>query len=69
MDYVILAELLLVINIAVTKNLKIKPYRIQNLAVIQFFLNPNNERGRIAQIATGEGKSLIIAMVALVSSL
>ena len=55
--------------------LKIKPYMIQNLSIASFslfFINENwkmNLKGRIAQIATGEGKSIISAILALVSSL
>ena len=55
--------------------MKMKPYLIQILSVASFFLhfiNKNsryNLKGRLAQISTGEGKSLIIAMMALGLSL
>ena len=70
-----LAELLSIIEYGVIKSMKMKPYLIQILSVASFFLhfiNKNsryNLKGRLAQISTGEGKSLIIAMMALGLSL
>ena len=55
--------------------MNVKPYLIQTLAVASFCLYfikdnlRNTLRGRIAQIATGKGKTLIIVMLALITSL
>ena len=69
------AKLLKIINNAFYEEMKIKPYLIQNLMVCSFYLHyikknqRKSYRGRLGQILTGEGKSLMIAEMALVSAL
>lgn len=69
------AKLVKIVNCGIFEALKIKPYLIQNLIVFSFFLHYINKhkrnfyKGRLGQILTGEGKSLIIAEMALISSL
>ena len=68
-------SLINLVNCSIIENLKIKPYLIQNLIVFSFFLHfinkseRNKFKGRLGQILTGEGKSLIIAQIALISAL
>ena len=69
------AKLIKIVNCGIFEVLKLKPYLIQNLIVFSFYLHyiNNNKRkmykGRLGQILTGEGKSLIIAEIALISAL
>ena len=69
------AKLVKIVNCGIYEVLKIKPYLIQNLIVLSFYLHYINinqrssYRGRLGQILTGEGKSLIIAEMALISAL
>ena len=69
------AKLIKIVNCGIYDVFKIRPYLIQNLVVFSFYLhyiNKNmrqNYRGRLGQILTGEGKSLIISEIALISAL
>ena len=69
------AKLIKIINCGIYDVLKITPYLIQNLIVFSFYLHYINKnqrksyRRRLGQILTGEGKSLIITEMALVSAL
>ena len=74
-----LANLISIIALAVPSSLNITPYLIQCLSVCSFLLHyidiKKNEnikkryKGKLAQIKTGEGKSLIIAMLSLANAL
>ena len=62
------------ISLGVASILNISPYLIQCLSVSSFLLyytekNEENIKGKLAQIKTGEGKSLIIAMLSLANAL
>ena len=69
------SKLIKIINCGIYEILKIKPYLIQNLIVFSFYLHYINKdkrtkfKGRLGQILTGEGKSLIISEIALISAL
>ena len=69
------SKLIKIVNCGIFEVLKIKPYLIQNLIVFSFYLHYINKikrtffKGRLGQILTGEGKSLIIAELALISAL
>ena len=69
------SKLIKIVNCGIFEVLKIRPYLIQNLIVFSFYLhyinknNRENYKGRLGQILTGEGKSLIIAQIALISAL
>ena len=69
------SKLIKIVNCGIYEILKIKPYLIQNLIVFSFYLHYINKdkrnkfKGRLAQILTGEGKSLIISEIALISAL
>ena len=69
------AKLIKLVNCGIFEILKIKPYLIQNLTVFSFYLHHINKnkrkffKERLGQILTGEGKSLIIAEIALISAL
>ncbi len=69
------SKLIKIVNCGIFEVLKIKPYLIQNLIVFSFYLHYINKekrkffKGRLGQILTGEGKSLIIAEIALISAL
>lgn len=62
------ANLVVIVRFAIQDTLKLKPFIIQCLAVGALLLHRVNNsprlKGRIAQIATGEGKSIIVAMLA-----
>ena len=70
-----LAKLIKIVNCGIFESLKIHPYLIQNLIVFSFYLHYINKqkrenfKGRLGQILTGEGKSLIISEIALISAL
>ena len=70
-----LSNLMSIIISGAIEVMQIKPYLVQTLSVASFclyFINDNLRntlKGRIAQIATGEGKTLIIVMLALITSL
>jgi len=72
-----MAKLLAILSRGFEEVMKFTPYLIQILAIGSFLIhytkNQNqkqkNIRGRIAQIKTGEGKSMIIAMLALSNAL
>ena len=76
-NYENLSKLISIISVGVASFLNIRPYLIQCLTVSSFLLyyidiqsNNNYEfKGKLAQIKTGEGKSLIIAMLALANAL
>ena len=69
------AKIIKIVNCGIIEILKMKPYLIQNLIVFSFYLHYINKqkrnfyKGRLGQILTGEGKSLIIAEIALISAL
>ena len=69
------SKLIKIVNCGIYEILKVKPYLIQNLIVFSFYLHYINKdkrskfRGRLGQILTGEGKSLIISEIALTSAL
>ena len=64
-----LSKLLDIIRFGTKEILKMEPYLIQLLSVASFFLyfinKTKNLKGRLGQIATGEGKSLIVAILGL----
>ena len=69
-----LSKLITIISLGVASILNISPYLIQCLSVSSFLLyytekNEENIKGKLAQIKTGEGKSLIIAMLSLANAL
>ena len=71
-----LSKLVSIISLGVSSFLNISPYLIQCLSVSSFLLHYielKNEKtiskGKLAQIKTGEGKSLIIAMLSLANAL
>ena len=68
-----LSKLLDIIRFGSKKIMKMEPYLIQLLSVAAFFLffvnKPKDLKGRLGQIATGEGKSLIVAIIGLSLSL
>jgi len=72
-----MAKLLAILSRGFEEVMNFTPYLIQILAIGSFLIhytnNPDhtqkNIRGRIAQIKTGEGKSMIIAMLALSNAL
>ena len=76
-NYENLAKLISIIAVGVASTMNISPYLIQCLSVSSFLLYyidfKNNKslgfKGKLAQIKTGEGKSLIIAMLALANAL
>ena len=78
-NYENLSKLIAIISLGVASILNISPYLIQCLSVSSFLLhyiekNENNfqnvkYKGKLAQIKTGEGKSLIIAMLSLANAL
>ena len=78
-NYENLSKLISIISLGVASTFNISPYLIQCLSVSSFLLhyiekNENNiqnkeYKGKLAQIKTGEGKSLIIAMLALANAL
>ena len=62
-------EMIAVIKRTIEITSKFTPEKIQLLALI-ILLNPNeNKHGRLAQINTGEGKTIIVAMLAAVKAL
>ena len=69
------AKLMAIIMKAVEETMKMSPYFIQCISIETFlfhFINSNqrkDKKGRLAQIKTGEGKSLIIAMLSLANAL
>ena len=69
------SKLIKIVNCGIYEILKVNPYLIQNLIVFSFYLHYINKdkrskfRGRLGQILTGEGKSLIISEIALTSAL
>ena len=69
------SKLIKIVNCGIYEFLKMKPYLIQNLIVFSFYLHYINKdkrnkfKGRLGQILTGEGKSLIISEIALISAL
>lgn len=69
------AKLMAIIMKAVEETMKMSPYLIQCISIETFlfhFINSNqrkDKKGRLAQIKTGEGKSLIIAMLSLANAL
>lgn len=48
---------------AVQSVFNIRPYPIQLISVLSIIVHPSSVKGRLAQIKTGEGKSLIVAML------
>ena len=66
-----MSKLLAIISRGFEESMNYTPYLIQILAVSTFLTHyiRNNNRGRIAQIKTGEGKSMIIAILALSNAL
>lgn len=68
-----LSKLIKIINSGFEQVFKYSPYIVQNLAsatfLFHFFLNIDDYKGRIGQILTGEGKSIIIAILALALAL
>ena len=71
-----LAKLISIIVVGVSASMNMSPYLIQCLSVSFFLLhyceikNKKTElKGKLAQIKTGEGKSLIIAMLSLANAL
>ena len=72
-----LANLISIITLGVSSALNISPYLIQCLSVSSFllhYIDLKNDpkikfKGKLAQIKTGEGKSLIIAMLSLSNAL
>ena len=69
------AKLISIIIKGVEETMNISPYLIQCISVETFLFhyidikNRNNKKGRLAQIKTGEGKSLIIAILSLSNAL
>jgi len=61
-------ELLAVVQRAVVLQNKFPPRATQMLSILTL-LNANSSKGRLAQINTGEGKSLIVAMLAAIFAL
>jgi preprotein translocase subunit SecA len=57
--------LLAVARESIRKEFGIYPYETQMLAILGLIGHPENVKGRIAQVLTGEGKSAVIAMLAL----
>ena len=76
-NYENLSKLISIISLGVLSSLNISPYLIQCLSVSSFLIhyiekrknNNFNFKGKLAQIKTGEGKSLIIAMLSLANAL
>ena len=71
-----LSKLISIIVLGVSSFLNLSPYLIQCLSVASFMLhyidlknNATKYKGKLAQIKTGEGKSLIIAMLSLANAL
>ena len=68
-----LSKLISIIAVGISSTLNISPYLIQCLSVSSFLLHYKNKKtifkGKLAQIKTGEGKSLIIAMLSLANAL
>ena len=72
-NYENLSKLISIIAVGVADIMNVSPYLIQCLSVssfLLFYINKNNNKfkGKLAQIKTGEGKSLIIAMLALANA-
>ena len=69
------AKLIAIIMKAVEETMNVSPYLIQCISVETFlfhfinFKERKDLKGRLAQIKTGEGKSLIIAMISLANAL
>ncbi len=63
-----LPEILALIRKAVKLELQWEPWDTQLFAVL-LFLHSDSNKGRLIEIATGEGKSLIIAMLAVIRAL
>jgi preprotein translocase subunit SecA len=57
-------KMIAIIREVVRLTFKIYPYNTQILSVLAILRKPESMKGRIAQIKTGEGKSLIVAMLA-----
>ena len=76
-NYDNLSKLISLVSLGVANSMNMTPYLIQCLSVSSFLLhyleikkNKNyNFKGKLAQIKTGEGKSLIIAMLSLANAL
>ena len=76
-NYDNLSKLIAVISLGVAYTMNMTPYLIQCLSVSSFLLHyievkqhkNFNFKGKLAQIKTGEGKSLIIAMLSLANAL
>ncbi|ORX47663.1 ankyrin [Piromyces finnis] len=66
-----IAKLLAIISRGFEETLNYTPYLIQILAIASFLIHykKKTNHGRIAQIKTGEGKSMIIAILALSNAL
>ena len=69
-----ISKLISITSLGVLETMNMSPYLIQCLSVSSFLLhyiekNKNNYKGKLAQIKTGEGKSLIIAMLSLANAL
>ena len=69
-----LSKLIAIIYIGVVSSMDMSPYLVQciSVAIFLFYHLDKNKRyykGRLAQIKTGEGKSLIIAMLSLANAL
>ena len=63
-----LAEMLAIIKRAVYLDSNFEPRPIQILTII-IVLDPNHHGGRLLQILTGEGKSTIVSMLAVIKAL
>lgn len=69
------AKLIAIIMKAVEETMNVSPYLIQCISIETFLFHYKNfnerkeKKGRLAQIKTGEGKSLIIAMLSLANAL
>ncbi|CAM4982218.1 unnamed protein product [Rotaria socialis] len=68
MDTVNLYEKIAVVKKAVELTSKFPPREIQLLSIL-ILMNPEENKGRLAQINTGEGKTTIVAMLATLKAL
>jgi len=63
-----IARLLAIANLKLEQHFNIHPHKVQTLAVLGLLLPRANVQGVLAQIKTGEGKSTIVALLALVEA-
>jgi hypothetical protein len=64
-----MGRLVAIVREAMMHALKTYPYPEQTLAVLALNRKPSNQKGRIAKIRTGEGKSRVLAMLAALDAL